>query len=124
MKDDDQTRRDRLLLAKASTTAVVADVLDQRSKHDHARSRLRKASRARAMWPSFMRRLIGGPKQVQNSQDVIPLREPRIVRSVPSRSPLLFGIFSFTILGLRPHGAHFTRFSTFEARTVHDRFLH
>jgi hypothetical protein len=75
MKDDDLIRRNRGLLARESTREAVAAVLDQRSKSDHARSRMRKQSRAHALWPHFMQRLIGVPKHAPDARRTAILLE-------------------------------------------------
>lgn len=80
MKDGDPIRRNRALFMKASNRDMVAAVLDQRSKLDHARNRMRKASRARALWPQFMRQLIGMSKRAPNSRDALSPAERSVTR--------------------------------------------
>jgi hypothetical protein len=62
MQVDDLIRRNRELLVQAEAVTsqareLAAETLGHRSAVDHARNRMRKALRARALWPRFLRRL-------------------------------------------------------------------
>ena len=54
--DNDLIRRNRELKAQA-TREVAADAAGYRAAVDHARERMRKLIRARALWPRFLRRI-------------------------------------------------------------------
>jgi hypothetical protein len=62
MREDYRNHRSSLPLEQVAIpeTALetAADVLDRRSKLEHARSRMRKLLRRQPIWPGFMQRIV------------------------------------------------------------------